>query len=337
MKPDSHILVSGVNWLGDACMTMPALQHLQATCPKIQITMVAKPGLIPLWNMHPAVHDTIPLESSLGGMLQTAADVRRRKIRNAYVFPNSWRSALPGFLAGVPHRTGYAGHHRCILINDYVKPSARAAQGHQQWEYVDILQLPEVEELPPPSLPVAPEAVAAISHALPASDSTTWIGILPGAARGPSKRWPSKSFSTAATHIASHLEAKAVVLGVASEAPLCDEVAGAIGSSAISLAGKTSLTELAAALSKCSVVLCNDSGGMHLAAAVGTPVVAIYGITDPAKTGPLGHGHRLISAQGVEASRDVPRDSGLAREALLSINPTQVAEAALDILRDCRS
>ena len=82
----------------------------------------------------------------------------------------------------------------------------------------------------------------------------------------------------------------------------------------------------------CNVVLCNDSGGMHLAASAGTPVVAIYGITDPGKTGPLGNGHALICADGVAGSRNVPRDSQAARDALQSIAPDRVAQAALNIL-----
>jgi ADP-heptose:LPS heptosyltransferase len=105
-----------------------------------------------------------------------------------------------------------------------------------------------------------------------------------------------------------------------------------MGESAVDLSGKTSLPELAAMLSLCNVVLANDSGGMHLAAIVGTPVVAVFGLTDPAKTAPLGRGHRILAAELAHRSRDLAPDSRDAREALLSIRPDAVFQAAMDIL-----
>ena len=96
----------------------------------------------------------------------------------------------------------------------------------------------------------------------------------------------------------------------------------------MSLGGQTSIAELVSLLGNCRLAVTNDSGGMHLAAASGTPVVAVFGITDPATTGPLGKGHQIIRADGAAASRDVPRDSAKAREALASIRPETVLEAA---------
>ncbi len=332
MSQSQRILISSLNWLGDACMSMPALQCLRTAYPDTHITLLSKPGLIPLWNMHPAVDATIALDSSPAGMMRAVSHIRSLHFEHAAIFPNSWRSALPPFLAGIPKRTGQCGHHRGLLINDPVELSAKATKDHQQWEYIEILRLDTPAILPAPSLQIPSDTVDKVGKVLQNREDTKWIGMLPGAARGPSKQWPENSFIEAAKLINSSCNTRTLVLGVASEADLCSRIADSIGPSAMSLAGRTTLPELAAALARCAVVLCNDSGGMHLTAAVGTPVVAMYGITDPSKTGPLGKGHKLIQADGVTQSRDVPRDSHEARNALLSIRPERVATAALEII-----
>jgi heptosyltransferase II len=332
VKLEPNILICGVNWLGDAVMTMPALQRFCEQQPKAHITMLTRPSLVPLWDMHPNVDRTVPLSPDIAGMRIAARHLRQLDLDEAYIFPNSWRSALVPFFARIPHRIGTRGHHRGILLTETTAPSERATAGHQQWEYVDILRLRDIQELPPPTLAIPDSAAQAIDASMPLTPGVRWIGMLPGAARGPSKQWPQAHFVAAAKQIAADHACRFAILGTKSEAPLCNEIQNAIGGAAISLAGRTSLPELIASLGRCDAVLCNDSGGMHLASAVGTKVVAVYGITDATKTGPLGEGHRLIQAKGVTASRDVPRDSLEAREALKSISPERVAEATLDIL-----
>ncbi len=327
-----NILICGVNWLGDACMSMPALQVFRSQQPDLKITMLTRPALKPLWELHPCIDSTIPLTPTLAGMRKATRLVKALDAQEAYIFPNSWRSALIPYFARVPHRIAQRGHHRSLILTKTVQPKMRSAPPcHQQWEYVKILRLVNVTELPPPSLTI-PEAAKQTVDAILSADATPWVGILPGAARGPSKQWPQEHFISAAKQIADAHKCHFVLLGTAAEELLCQEIGAALGERAISLAGKTSLPELTAVLERCSTVLCNDSGGMHLAAAVGVPVVAVYGITAPTKTGPLGDGHHLICADGITASRDVPRDSSEAREALRSIFPQRVAEAALEIL-----
>ena len=113
---------------------------------------------------------------------------------------------------------------------------------------------------------------------------------------------------------------------------LCEKVAHGIGPAALNLAGKTSMPEWIALLKACDLVICNDSGGMHLAAAVGTPLVAVYGMTDPRKTGPIGRVCRIVQYDGPR-SRDIGRDSPEARNSLESVSPEQVYGAALECLK----
>ena len=332
VKAKRNILIFGVNWLGDACMSMPALQRFREQNPATHITMLTRPSLTPLWEMHPCVDATIPMHPTLREMRTAAKELRNRDIDKAYVFPNSWRSALVPYFAKIPVRLGQYGHHRGILLTHTTPLSPKNRERHQQWEYVDILQLQDIETLPGPTLKVPASVAEHIQKSMPAQPNSPWIGLLPGAARGPSKQWPVEHYIEATKQIRDNTTCRFALMGTPAEAELCNTIAEAIGPTAISLAGKTTLPELIAALGQCSTVLCNDSGGMHLAASVGTPVVAVYGITDPAKTGPLGSGHTLICAAGVTASRDVPRDSIPAREALASIVPERVVEAVLNTL-----
>jgi len=337
MTMHRNILISGVNWLGDCCMTMPALQLLKHKHPEARLTMLAKAKMIPLWEMQPAISETIALQCSPPGTFATAWILRKHRFDAVYICPNSVRSALIPFLAGIPKRVGVAGHRRRALLTDLVDTDGQEEdRQHQMWEYVRLLQLEaHVAEMTPPALRIPPQCLDDIRTRLNITANTPWIGMLPGAARGPSKQWPAEHFVDAAKALQAETGGHVVLLGTASEEPLCRSIADAIGDGAYSLAGRTTMQELAATLSMCRCVICNDSGGMHLAAATGARVVALFGLTDPGKTGPIGHGHQLIMADQVDQrSRDIKRVSMEAAQALRSIPPARGIDAALAILED---
>jgi len=324
----ASILIVGVNWLGDACMTMPALQVFRQRHPQARISLLTKPPLAALWRLHPAVDEVLPLVPGHAGVWQTAAGLRRQRFDRAYIFPNSWRSALIPFLAGIPERIGTCGHGRRLLLTEQISLSERARQGHQQWEYVDILQLGKIPELPAPGMDLSN-----ITHPLPPRSDIRTIGLIPGAARGASKQWPEAHYIAAARMIRKAIPCRFVLFGTAAERPVCQRIDEALQPDSQSLAGQTSLPVLASALGTCDTVICNDSGGMHLAAAAGTPVVAIYGLTDQRKTGPLGAGHQCIQADNVPVSRDIARHDADATRALASISPERVATTTLSTLQ----
>jgi len=330
MNKMNNILICSVNWLGDACMTMPALQLFHKQHPDTKITILTKPALKPLWQMHPAVSSIIILDTTTRGMFQTAANIKKHNFDAAYILPNSWRSALIPFMARIPKRIGQTGHHRRLLLTETTPHDN--TRYHQQWEYAAIFKLETINELPPPALKIPAEAARKIEAMVPLQPDTNIIGLIPGAARGPSKQWPPEHFIAASKIISDSINCRFVIMGTKNEASLCEEISAAIGKNAISLAGKTTLQELTAAIAGCDCILCNDSGGMHLAGATGTPIVAMYGITDSKKTGPLGKNYKILQPEGVKVSRNIPRDSPEARKALQSIPPTQAAQAALSII-----
>ncbi len=312
-------------WIGDALMALPALQLFQARHPGTALTVLAKPRLVPLWSLHAAPRRVV----AVTGTWPTVVDLVRGGFSAAYLLPNSVRSALLPWLAAVPERIGLAGQWRRLLLTQVVTPPMDPARQHQAWEYAAVLA-PDATVLPPPQLALPAAACAAAAGTIAALPRPL-IGIMPGAARGPAKRWPAERFAEAAKLLSVKLGGSVVIMGGPGDADACAAVAGGVGGGALNLAGATALPEWAALLAQCAVVLCNDSGGMHLAAAVGTPVVAVFGITDPARTGPLGARCRVVQ-RSAQRDRAVPRASAEAVAALAAITVPEVVAAAQELL-----
>lgn len=328
-------LVYAPNWLGDAVMAMPALQVWRKWNTGTSLTVITKPSLAGLWKLHKAVDDIVLLRPGLWGTLRAANELKQYKFSEALILPNSFRSALIPRLAGIPRRRGFDVQGRSALLTERASPRLSSTRAHQCWEAADIL-LGEGwwpgEGLPAPNLHLMPYDMRSACRSFGLPPNGLRIGILPGAARGDSKRWPY--FGEVARKLTEEVDNfRFLVLGTEGEASLCNEVCRTIGSAAKCVAGHTSLQQLAALLSTCRLVLCNDSGGMHLAAAVGTPVVAVFGLTDPYKTGPLGEDHIFITPSDVQGQRDIARRSLKATQALRSIPPEQVLMKVRQVLR----
>jgi len=328
-------LLCGVNWIGDAIMSMPAVQAFRGRHRDARIAMLVKPAVASLWRMHAAVDRVLVLGPGLGGVWRASAAVRHLGCERAYVLPQSFRSALVPYLARVPARIGMPGHHRDFMLTDVVTPTQGTGREHQGFEYADLLTPePIINALAHPMLTVAAPAREAARRLLTEPDGRVRIALCPGAARGPSKQWPAQHFIELGKRLVSSEIGPIAVLGSSAEVPLCGTVTDGIGDGAINLAGRMTFDVWAAVLEQCRVVVANDSGGMHLASALQTPVVALYGITDPGKTGPLGPAR--ILQHSPDRTRDVPRDSSEARFWLASIQPEEVYEAVQGLLDEGR-
>ncbi len=327
-----RLLICSVSWLGDAILSMPALQTLRWENPQADITLLTKPVLAPLWALHASPTRVLSLPApgtSLRPLLQTLRDL---EIDTAYILPHSFRSALPPFLARIPRRIGMPGHFpRDFMLTEVRRPSAGPGRIHQVFEILDLFFpgenrrtfMPPVLSVPPPVL----EQMHTRLDTLP----QPWISLIPGAARGASKQWPVEHYALAAAQLMAETGGSIITLGTSAEEAVCQQVAAAAAPNGLNLAGKTSLEELAAVLSLSSAVLCNDSGGMHLAAALGTPLVGLFGITNPAQTGPLGKQVRILQ-HADQLARDVPRRSAKAQKALRSITVEEAVQTTLKLL-----
>jgi heptosyltransferase-2 len=318
-----RILVRSTNWLGDAVMTTPALLRLCEKFPAAHLALLTPEKLRDLWANHPAVDEIIsfaPEES----VFTASKKLRAGKFDVALVLPNSPRSALEVFLAGIPQRLGYARPWRNFFLTQTVAPRAgtvkmrklsvteierlvaadgsrwpvfdggvlpNAATVHQIHEYLHLAAALGANPEPlAPQLFVAPEEIEAAKKkfGLEKMDGPVF-GLNPGAEYGPAKRWPVEKFAAAAKEIQQRTNCTWLLFGGKSDAAITSQIESAIGnrqSAIFNLAGKSSLRELMALLKLCRVLLTNDTGPMHVAAALGTPVVVPFGSTSPELTGP---------------------------------------------------
>jgi len=312
-------------------MAMSAMAAFRKRVPQAHITILAKPSVVPLWTLFPGIDGVIPLRKGFGGMLDTIKLVKAGNFDFAYILPNSFRSALIPWLAGVPGRRGVPGQARRWMLTESVQLSESARVGHQSLEIADILHIAPESLASPPFLVVDKADQEQVRGRVPSNQPC--VAFFPGATYGPAKRWPADRFAAVGRQLVAERGCCILVLGGKADKPICDEVAAGIGEGVINnLAGQTNLMELAALLELCRVVVANDSGGMHLAAGLGVGVVGIFGLTDPVKTAPVGSRNRVLYAEGVTRSRDIARDSVEARAAMESISVETVYQAVLNQL-----
>ncbi|MCZ7593347.1 MAG: lipopolysaccharide heptosyltransferase II [Kiritimatiellae bacterium] len=325
-----RVLVVGVNWIGDALMGMPALQAWRRANPNTRLTMLVKASLEPLWRMHDVPNDVRIYDDSWASMRTAAKELRREQHTRAIIFPNSFRSALIPVMAGIPERIGRRGQLRTALLNRPL-PSGSATRRHQSLEYYELLGAPP----PPADEPefarlVVPCDVHDTAERLMRSVRIPLLGVMPGAARGPAKRWPVAHFAAVAKKWVTETRGSVVVMGAGADASAGDAIVAEAGSG-VNLAGKTSMVEWTACVSACDMVVCNDSGGMHLAAALRRPLVAIFGATDPRVTGPLGTNICVVQDDG-EHDREIGHSDADAEKRLAAISPDRVYGEMIHLL-----
>jgi heptosyltransferase II len=379
-----RILVRGTNWLGDAVMTTPALLRLREKFPDAHIAVLTPEKLKDLWLNHPAIDEIIscaPGESvwkiRRKLRLQIGSEVLRTSeakfhagfvkpfplFDTALVLPNSPRSAIEVFLAGIPKRIGYARPWRNFFLTQTVAPRSEAVKmrkrsvaeirqsisnptqnsklktqnpsSHQIFEYLHLVAALGANPEPlPPKLVVTPDEIDAAKKKFGLDKiSNPIFGLNPGAEYGPAKRWPVKRFIAAAKEIQQKTNCLWILFGGKNDLEITNQIESAIGNqqSAINLAGKTSLRELMALLKSCCVLLTNDTGPMHVAAALGVPVVAIFGSTSPELTGPISSNevqHQIIKSNA-QCSPCFLRECPIDFRCMNGINIERVVEAVL--------
>lgn len=327
---EGRYAIHSPNWLGDAVMFLPAWRAWRDAHRGAEVAVVAKRRVAALWRLVADVDELVVLDEGRGHDAAAVAALRKLRPFSAIAVPASFRSAWLLWRGGASSIRGTAGQGRFPFIRDRV--SLRGLDGaHQSLEYARIMGV-EDEALPPPSAALDLARLPPPGGLPPALPEGGYLAILPGAARGGSKRWPPENFAAAARMaLDAGIAGSAVVCGTEGERAECDAVAKALGGRAANLCGKTGVPELAALLAGARAVLSNDSGGMHLATAVGAPVVAVFGLTDPMKTGPLGKA-AVVAAEGVRHARAIPRESPEAERALRSISPERVFDALRGLL-----
>jgi heptosyltransferase-2 len=303
------ILIIAPNWIGDAVMTQPLLTALKNQHPNSTIDVLASNWVAPIYRACPEVNDVIEagfqhqqLQWDLRKKL--AKKLRLKKYQACFVLPNSFKSAIIPWLANIPFRIGYRGELRYGLINVALDNPSKVKRPPMVEHYLALSQLLtdgnviKASSLEP-KLQVSSDAKQSIKKKLLDAnlDPNSIFVFCPGAEYGPSKRWPTTHFAVLANHVAQeHPNAIMILLGSKSDHPLAEEILQQCqGSTKIhNWCGDTSLDEAIALIGLAKAVISNDSGLMHIAAALKTPQVAIFGSSDPAHTPPLSENARVM-------------------------------------------
>ncbi|MCW5198336.1 lipopolysaccharide heptosyltransferase II [Desulfobulbus sp. F4] len=290
-----RILVRSTNWIGDAVMTTPAVRTIRRNFPEAEITLLAQPWVADVFSACPHI-DRIFLykkhgqHSGVRGKLRLAAELRAECFDVAILLQNAFEAALLTALARIPARAGYTTDGRGLLLTHGVRKSPGIGSKHQVHYYQEMLAglgLQLSEDAPELFLDpgATQEAAVLLSKALEGR-SVPVIGLNPGAAYGPAKCWPSTKYAALAGRLAADTGGLIVIFGTKADQAAAAEIAAA-GAQVLDLTGKTSLALALACIARCHVFVTNDSGLMHSAAALNTPLVAVFGSTDHIATGPF--------------------------------------------------
>jgi heptosyltransferase-2 len=332
-----RILIKAVNWLGDVVMSLPAMRAIRRAFPEAQLAVFIKKELASFFDGADWPDEVIPysIASGLSGLndrRKIVGKIRSRHFDLAVLMPNSFESALWVAAAGIPRRAGYALDARGAMLTHKATPPRDALEGHQVYYWLAMVRETLGIEGDADDLAISPDPahVATMRNLLKTRrhrPEAPLIAIAPAAAYGPAKEWPAAKFAAVIDALAEKLGAESVLVGAPSERAKCEEVAALSGSGAIVAAGETSIGELIALLSICSAFVGNDSGGMHLAGAIGIPTVAIFGSTNPIRTGPAKPTSRVIWHH-LECSPCLARTCRFGHyNCLREVEPTEALEA----------
>lgn len=293
----ARVVVFAPNWLGDAVMALPAVQTIRAAHPHAFLAVAARPSVGALFAMVPGIDAVLPLESRAGLSSvrlwrRDAAALQAQRFELAVLLPNSFLSAWVAAHAGIPDRRGFGTDLRGRWLTAAIRrPTVDLHQADYYLALTTALgwtAAPRVARVAPPA-----PALEAARRIVP---DRPFAVLAPGAAYGRAKQWPPEHYAALAAQLAATRRLATVVVGAGADRSAGDELIAALttapggsatAASLVDLIGKTDLPTLAAVLSLAHVVIANDSGAMHLAAAVGAPVVAVFGATNEHHTAPL--------------------------------------------------
>jgi heptosyltransferase-2 len=339
-SPDK-VLVVGPSWVGDMVMAQSLYKLLRQESPGAEIHVVAPPWSLPVLERMPEVARGIELaighgELGLGRRLALARQLRAERYARAIVLPRSLKAALVPWLARVPLRTGFRGEWRYGLLNDVRALDASLDQTVKRFVALGRRRgEPAGGPLPPelrPRLASDARNTERLRTLHELAPNTPLVALLPGAEYGPAKRWPAAHFGELAATLA-RADAAVVVLGSAKERSIGEEVATRAASPRVrNLCGATSLADAVDLLATADAAVSNDSGLLHLAAAAGAPVVAIYGSSSPKFTPPLTESAAVLSLE-LECSPCFARTCPLGHLRCLNELAPEAVLRALDSLR----
>jgi heptosyltransferase-2 len=294
------ILIRATNWVGDAIMALPALRSVRVRFPEAHIAIVARPYVADIYRGQQICDQLIPYDlqgaqAGVSGRERLARELRAQKFDVALLLQNAFDAAWLAWRARIPERIGYARDGRSFLLTKAVPvPDCAEISSHEQFYYLELLRrvgwLDHVNGESYIELTVDSQAKQRAAERLLAAGARSnalRVAIGAGASYGSAKCWPPDRFAEVANRLTAESDADIVLFGTPTEVAVSSAISAGLHRPAIDLTGKTSVGDLPALLSQCHLFIGNDSGAMHVASAVGLPVVAVFGPTDPLGTAPV--------------------------------------------------
>lgn len=346
-----RILVRGTNWLGDAVMSEPALRRLRAAFPHAYVALLAPARSAELFAGSSSVDEVIVYhrrEEGVREFWRAVSELWRRRFDLAVLFQNAFEAALLARLAGARKRIGYDTQGRGALLTHALKPGAHQRNRHQTHDYLDLVaeceracfgravggNVDNVPKLTASITQVASAEELLLAHGVE-RDSSPLVVLNTGATNSCAKCWPTDRFAALADRLAEETGARFALIGAGAERENAAQVIAQMHHSrrAVNLAGETSIGELLGLLAKCDLLVTNDTGPAHVAAALGTPTLTVFGPTNEFETAPLGARAVIIRAEGVECARCMHRNCPIDHRCMTRISVDEVAAKSLSFIK----
>ncbi len=296
-KGIERVLIRGTNWIGDVVMTLPAVAAVRKTWPKARISILAKPWVAEVYRLSADVDDVIVFQepgrhAGIRGKFRLAGELRNAGFDCAILLQNAIEAAIIAVLAGIPLRAGYNSDGRGVLLTHAVRRTKAIRQVHQIDYYIEMVRALGCTSAGRDVRLRPGEDYDGLARALFSrfgiDENLPLIGIAPGAAYGPAKKWFPERFAAVADRLSGGSGAQMILFGSAGDRESTATVQGSARHPLIDIAGMTNLKEAITLIARCSLFISNDSGLMHVAGALGVPTIAIFGSTNPVTTSPVG-------------------------------------------------
>ena len=329
------IMIRSTNWIGDAVMTTPAMGVLRSFFPTAEIVVVANPLVAELFSPHPdcnrvIIYDKKGQHRGIRGRLQFCLELRQEHFDLTILFQNAMEAAIISWLAGIPRRAGYATDGRGVLLNEQVPIGNPERRLHHTDYYINLLSSLGIAAAKTPlRLFTTGDELLWAQEKL--AQNGSWTTINPGASYGSAKRWIPERFAAVADRLNEKYQQNIVLIGGPGERDIGRDIEKMMTHQPLNLIGKTTVREMMAILASCSLVITNDSGPMHVAAALDTPLVAIFGPTDYTTTSPMTTKAKLIRKDTPCAPcllRQCPKD----HQCMQAVTADEVFQAAAELL-----
>ena len=336
----------GANWVGDAVMTVPALRELRRLLPRARVTLATRPWAEGIFEGADFIDDflvTRETSNRPGALVAEARRWRGRRFDLAVLFPNSFAPALVAALARVPARLGHATQGRSALLTHRLPAPDWRGRRHEVFYYLNrvaglermLYGTDTVETREPDTrLPAPPERereAAELLRGRGVRPGAPLVAVCPGSTNSRAKRWPAERFAAVADLLAEREGASVLLVGAAEELGISEEVARLMRARPFVLTGATDLAQTAAVLRAADLLVTNDTGPAHVAAAVGCPVVVVFGPTNPLTTRPFSESARVVR-RPPDCAPCMLRDCPIDHRCMTAVTAEEVFERAAEAL-----